>query len=552
MKKFLLFTLTLSLGVSASWAGVDSSTSNASAVLKAPAVYTDEVITEAPAGEVVRGIRSSYSCYYQNSNHYREFENGVVGEYVLGTDSCIYLRAVDYAAAKIGVSTNVNTYLKLEKVDDTTYVAHTPQLIWVDTNGDSPFTAYATRCGFSKKSANSFGYEIETNEDGSYITDVYFTYKDGVLMQNSQETEEMNGELFPKELIGFTSAAGNWIGFGGGCINISQPTSTPTTLPADAQVEEKTLDFDILHVRDKAIDNAAPIKYAKVGNEIYITNPSAGTEQWIKGTINADDNTVTFVPQYLGVDEVNGYAVWFTPATYDKYFEILNEEDGTGDWFRTYTAADKAVFKMEDGKLIPTEDNQALFFSHSFTELLQTGVYANPSVVGYSSEMQTPASVIVTKFEPYDDMWGFGVVGFGIPCRSVDGSYISPDELFFNFYVDDSTEPYLFSTDTYMDMVEDMTNVPYNYNEDFDFKANGVNHTVYFYGEWKKVGIQVLHVRDGETTKSEIVYAGKTTNGVNNVTVAPKEDVVKKYVKDGELRIVRNGVEYNVLGISVK
>lgn len=383
------------------------------------------------------------------------------------------------------------------------------------------------------------------------MTDVFFTLKDGVLKQNNQEIIEMNGEKFPVELIGFTSASGNWIGFGGGCITIAKSTDMPTTLPAEAQVVDKTLDFDILHVRDKVIDNAVRIKYAQVGNEVFISNPSAGTEQWVKGTVDAENNTVTFLPQYLGVDSINGYAVWFTPATYGKVLNIFDEETGSGDWFRTYARAEKSVFKMEDGKLIPTEENQALYFSHSATELLETGVYADPSVTFYSEEMQIPAPVVVTKFEPYDDMWGFGVVGFGIPCRSADGSYINPEELYYNFYVDGSTTPYLFSPNTYIDMMNEMTNVPYNYVEDFDFKVRGVNHTVYFYGEWKKVGIEVLQIRGDEIKRSEIVYAGDTSS-ISDVIANQNETGVRKYVKDGQIRIVRNGVEYNTLGMPVR
>ena len=551
MNKFLLSTFLLPLGMTVCWAGEASNTPvvKSASAQKAPAIYSNTIIDKTPSGEVVNGIRDSYSIYFMDGNNYREFENGVVGEYVIGTDGNVYLRGVDYAATKISAKTN--TYLKLEKVNDTTYVAHTPQLIWVDNvDEDTPFVAYATRVGFVKKSSSSFTYEIQTNQDGSYVTDVFFTLKDGVLKQNNQETVDMNGELFPTELIGFTSASGNWIGFGGGCITITKSTSQPTTLPADAQVVEKTLDFDILHVRDKVINNAVRVKYAQVGNEVFISNPSAGTEQWFKGTIHSD-NTVTFLPQFLGVDSINGYAVWFTPATYDKVLNVLDDETGAGDWFRSYAAAEKCVFKMEDGLLVPTEANQALYFSHSPSQLLETGVYADPSVTFYSAEMQTPAPVVVTKFEAYDDMWGFGVVGFGIPCRSVDGSYINPDELYYNFYVDDSTTPYLFSEETYIDMKGEMTNVPYNYVEDFDFKVRGVNHTVYFYGDWKKIGIEVLQIRDGEIKRSEIVYAGGN-NSVNDIVAGQQTSDVRKYVKDGQLRIVRDGVEYNVLGVPVK
>lgn len=453
------------------------------------------------------------------------------------------------------ISKQTDTYLKLEKVDETTYVAHTPQLIWVDeVSGGTPFTAYATRVLFSQKSATSFGYEVQQNPDGTYDTDVYFTLENGVLKQKNQNTVEMNEEIFAEELIGFTNSTGGWIGFGDGCITIFKPEEAATSLPKDANVNEKSLDYTLLHVRDKVLPTAALIKYAEVGDELYISNPSAKTEQWVKGAIDRANGTVTFEPQYLGIDPEIGFAVWFIPASYDKYIEIFDDETGYGDWFRNYTKEDKLVLKYSDGKISPSEDNQAMFFSHSPEQLLMTGVFADPTIIGYKNESLKPAPVVFTKYEEYDDLWGFGVVGFAIPCMDTEGYYINPEELYYTVYPDDSTEPYLFSPDVYVDMeVPAMTDVPYNYIEDFDFKVNGVNHTVYFYHEWNKVGIQVLQKHDGVITKSDIVYSnsGSGIEQVSNNENVSGESTYK-CIENGEIIIVRNGNRYNTFGMPVK
>lgn len=140
MNKSLLFTLLLSLGTSVCWAGeaVNAPVMKSASVQKAPAIVSNTLIDKTPAGEVVNGIRDSYSIYFKDGNNYREFESGVIGEYVIGADENVYLRGVDYAAAQISAKTN--TYLKLDKVNDTTFVAHTPQLIWVDNSGDDDDT----------------------------------------------------------------------------------------------------------------------------------------------------------------------------------------------------------------------------------------------------------------------------------------------------------------------------------------------------------------------------------------------------------------------------
>lgn len=517
-------------------------------VMKALPIYSNNLIDKAPEGEVVNGIRDCYSYYYMEGLHMREYQAGVAGEYVMGTDGNVYLRAVCYSAAQ--VSPKCDTYLKLEKVDDTTYVAHTPQLIWVDETEDaaSPFTAYATRVVFSQKSATSFGYEVQQNPDNTYGTDIYFTLQDGKLMQKNMNTTEMNGEIFPEELIGFTTSTGGWIGFGDGCLEIYQPEESPTVLPEGAVVEEKSLDYSLLHVRDVEIDNATLLKYSESGDEIYVSNPSAKTEQWIKGTIDREKGTATFLSQYLGLDTESGYAVWFIPAEYDKYFEPFDEEAGSGEWFRNYTAADKLVLGYKDG-ILTSQKGQAMYFSHSPETLLLTGVYADPCIRAYESKSTVPAPVKFTKYEPLHEFWGFGVIGFAIPSMDKDGNYINPDELYYNVFPDDSTVPFVFTPEDYYDMqVDEMTDVPYGYFEDFDFRVSGVNHTVYFYHDWKRVGVQVIQKHDGKETRSDIVYSDNSS-GAASVAVGDKDNRrIYKYIDNGEVIIVRDGVEYNVLG----
>ncbi len=521
---------------------------NASDVMKALPIYSNDLIDKAPEGETVTGVRNSYSCYMQSGVSFRDFEEGVLGEYVIGTDGNIYLKGVSYSAAQISADTD--TYLKLEKVDETTYVAHTPQLIWVDnSNEGSPFTAYATRVVFSQKSATSLGYEIQQNPDGSYETDVFFTLKDGKLMQKNMNTTEMNEEVFPEELIGFTTSTGGWIGFGGGCINIYQPSETPAAPPADARTEEKSISYNLLHVRDIELQNAALLKYAEVGDDIYISNPSAKSEQWLKGTLDRINGTATFKSQYLGLDVESGFAVWFIPAEYDKYKEVFDDETGAGDWYRNYTAIDEMVLSYKDGAL-EGKNGQALCFSHSPESILPTGVYAAPRIVDYVTEQAKPAPAKFTKYEPMDDMWGFGVIGFGIPSMDINGVYINSDELYYNVYPDNSTEPFVFTPEDYVDMtVDSMTDVPYGYFEDFDFKVSGINHTVYFYHNWEKVGVQVIHKHNGKETRSDIVYSDNNTAGVQQVdTVNGENHRTYKYVENGEFVIVCDGIRYNIMG----
>lgn len=553
MKKTVLMTLVMLLtaAISPATERKNIPTKGSAPIMKALPIYSNTLIDEAPAGETVSGIRDCYSQHMISGVSFRDKETGVIGEYVIGDDGNIYLKAPCYSAAKIDPE-HLNTYLKLEKVDETTYVAHTPQLIWVDNSGDSPFTAYATRVVFSQKSATSFGYEVQQGEDGAYDTDIYFTLEDGKLMQSNMNTIEMNEEIFAEELIGFTTSTGGWIGFGDGCVQIYSPTEDATALPEGAETSEKSLAYTLLHVRDIELDNAALMKYAEVGDDIYLSNPSAKTEQWIKGTIDREKGTATFSKQFLGLDAESGYAIWFIPAIYEKYFELITEETGFGEWFRTYSPTDKLVLKYNN-RVLTSDKGQAMYFSHSPEELLLTEVYADPSVKGYEAKSTTPAPVKFTKFESYDDLWGFAVIGFAIPSMNTEGEYIRTDELYYNVFADDNKEPFVFTPADYIDMkVDSMTDVPYGYFEDFDFKVSGINHTVYLYHDWKKVGVQVIQKHDGQETRSAIVYAGDT-GAVDSIDADwDKSSRVRKHIENGNVIIERDGVKYNVLGIPVK
>lgn len=544
-KKFYLATIMLSFLATTSIATSTAPTlvMEAPSVMKALPIYSNTLIDEAPAGQKVSTVRDCYSMMFKGGDSYRDFEKGVIGEYVMGEDGCIYIRKACYMAG-------IDTYLKLDKVDETTYVAHTPQLIWVDELADgSLFTAYATRVVFTQKSATSFGYEVQQTPEGSYDTDVYFSFENGNLRQMNMNTTEMNEEIFPEELIGFTTSTGGWIGFGDGCMNFFQPESTPTSLPTGVTGTDKSLDYNVLHVRDIPIPNATLIKYAENGDDVYLSNPSSNSEQWIQGTIDRKAGKAVFKSQFLGMDVEGGYAVWFIPATFTKFKEVFDEEEDWGDWFRKYEAAEQLEFDFENGNLSLPE-GYAMFFSHDSQELLETGVFAEPAVRGFTSPAK-PSPVVFTKFEEYEDIFGFGVMGFGIPCMDVDGNYIPSDELYYIVFPDDSSKPYEFTPEDYIDMtVDSMTEVPYQYYEDFDFKVNGVNHTVYFYHDWKKAGVQVIRkTADGEM-RSDIVYSNGNSS-VKDILDVAAHPGVRKYVENNRIVIERGGKKYDIHGMEI-
>lgn len=94
-KRIYLLATILSAAVLTGWSGTKNVPAmEHSQVMKALPIYSNTLIDEAPEGEKVTGVRDCYSSYFLNGNFERGFENGVLGEYVIGTDGNIYLRAV--------------------------------------------------------------------------------------------------------------------------------------------------------------------------------------------------------------------------------------------------------------------------------------------------------------------------------------------------------------------------------------------------------------------------------------------------------------------------
>lgn len=519
--------------------------------------YTTEVIDEAPAGETVTGLsRDGWSCHFKNGNVNIENVEGALGEYVIGEDGKIYLR---YACASI--SYYLDTYLMLEPVDETTYVAHTPQLIWLEENEDgSLFTAYATRLVHEKRGSNSYTYSLDTEGDDAN-TDIFFTLENGALIQKDQETIEMNGELMPHELIGFTTSTGGWIGFGDGLVTLSRPGEAITALPEGAVAKDMSISFSTLYFSGDRCDDALPTKGAEVGDDLYLLTPGVKEETWIKGKIDRDKGTVTFPTQYLGPNPALNCVTWLRPATFEDIEEPWIEGSDYMEWHSKYTPSEALVFSYADGQLT-SEGNQALYISRAADSLVPVTSYDSPAVKNREGASGTPVAPVILKHSWDGDLFEIGRIVFTIPRMDTEGICIPEDELYYNMYVRGEETPYVFTKDAYPNMETDnITDVPYGFTvareKDYDLVNDiyhdGIFHGVYFYEDLGNIGIQIIRKHDGAETRSDITWLNGRPGTVDNVTdngATAKRD--GKYIENGNLVIYRDGRKYSSQGLPIE
>lgn len=508
-------------------------------------IASDELIDSAPEGTVVSDAqRSGYSYYYSSGTVLGGYNSGFVGEYVIGTDGSIYIK-------NICASLKTNTYLKLDKVDDENYVAHTAQLIYVDNSGSSPYLAFAVRLVYTKVDDNTYSYQVETDADGKSVTDIKFSFKDGVLQQVDQEIIDMNGQKLPHELIGMTNSTGGWIGYGDGAIVIKSSEFVATELPKDAVVKDASFVTCALSSMAGSSHKLARLtKYAEVGDEYYVEIP--GHENaWVKGSIDRSANTVTFKRQYVGINEELECHQWFTPVTYKDEKEIWDDETGYGVWYRNYEVADALVLKYVDGSVVSDETQKVSgAINISSTELQVNEAFSNMIIKPYVFKMAQPAKPTVVMVEEFNGFYGSMLTA--LPNVDVNDVYINPDELSYVVFLGDDTKPYELTPDKYMELTENMTEIPFTYDDDIDIDYMGAFHNLYYYDDFPYVGVQVIYRHDGEELRSEVAWYNHDVSPVKGIVNDIENGRVVKSLENGRMVIVKDGKKYNITGSLIR
>lgn len=108
-----------------------------------------------------------------------------------------------------------------------------------------------------------------------------------------------------------------------------------------------------------------------------------------------------------------------------------------------------------------------------------------------------------------------------------EGKYLNPEKLFYNIYFDG--EKQTLSTSDYQLFKKDMTDIPYEYSDNYDIQYNGDDHKIYFYkSDIKQFGVQLVYTGGNEIHSSDIVYwdiasGAPVTDGISDVNASNSE-----------------------------
>ena len=253
------------------------------------------------------------------------------------------------------------------------------------------------------------------------------------------------------------------------------------------------------------------------GNDIYVGGLSESMpDAWVKGTI--DGNKVTFENgQYMG--------------PYAHYFIYLMNsvtvmDPDYGETLELTEAPMTFDYDATAKKLTPTTDNTWIL-NASLTKVYYLYALSSPAIAYQgAAKPAVPSDPYGLEVDPYDPEYGEGTFYFNLPIVDANGTLLDADCYHYNIFVDG--EIYTLYNDEYVLLdYDELTDIPYNYTEDYDIGISGSSRTLYFFFDGAEtMGVQGVYTVDGVTNKTNIISyvlaTGETTNsaGIDSITDA--------------------------------
>lgn len=466
---------------------------------------TNELVTATPAGTLHNQVVRS-GTYFRNTNadglSFGGY-TGYLGDFV-DADSIIWVKNA-FAEFRNGA------WLRLDRVDEINFVAHTPQAIY-DFGGG--ILLYATRLELSDP---DHVYYSVNNSD----LDFKFTYINGVLSMADDNTLIGNYSA-PKTILGITDLNGQWYGYADAADVFSPMIDVPTTKPASVEASDYVFSHTVCNARTGESDvQRSLLKVAVDGSDVYINNPQTlDSAYWIKGTI--DGNEATFGVQYIGPDSV-GYAhLWLVPATYSNAYY----NDGYGQrHYRNYAVAEVASMSYDPQTgAFSAPTGSALMMNLSPQILHAENSFDDVSLAPFHEVEATPAAPVINKYSEWDNTLRYAELDFNIPSSDVEGNFINPDKLYYNIYVDDPETPFALMNDEYYALtVDQITDIPYAFSNPGAINTDGDSKMMFLYMEGiDSIGVQSIYRGAGVEHRSPIVWHVSSTSGVRDIAAGAR------------------------------
>ncbi len=393
-----------------------------------------------------------------------------------------------------------------------------------------PFSQYATD-GWLKGTKKDDILSFETpqlvmRED--YYGDIYDDY--AMCVKYDEETDwfqpcdDQNYQLRinsdgtmepvdPEVMLGYCAWVNDgwyWQACGDEVTKFTPLTEKPLEVPATAVFDQWWIIQDGF---------ATPISVSFDGDKVYVKGffDEGGMEDAVTmGTFDAATNKVTFKSgQYLGECWAYSSTTYFVAVDYVDY----------GYGYYDFTMLDELVFDYDPEKMTLTTDGSFVISVSKDRVYYITAVF-NPMLKYQNLDEVKVVSLNPPVFEGYypeDIEYGYcAELYFRLSNIDADGQVFDSSNLYWNLIIDD--EVFVFMPDEYLDLSEDMTDVPYDFNDSYDFYSYGGTAGCLIYPEgYDNLGARAVYI-DGDTKVcSDIMWVPGFESALRDVTVGSTE-----------------------------
>ena len=284
-------------------------------------------------------------------------------------------------------------------------------------------------------------------------------------------------------------------------LSASAVNDAPITLPEGVEAQQWVMNYD---------DMARMVNIAIDGNDIYLGNiDDENPDSYVLGTIA--DGKAVFPITYLGESATLEGPAYFVPTVWDtRYLEEIE------DYWTDYFIEETYPFDYDaEGKVLTASNENSCFIVSSDIEVGALGgafshYYYEPTIRYVDPESANAPLAdpeLMTAYPMGDDEFIVDTIEFYIPSVNSEYYPLNTADVYYIFYVDG--EPYTFTTDNYIGLEEDMTEIPYDFCDEINYDIYGMGeyHSVNLYHRgYADVGVKVFyHAPNGELLESALV-----------------------------------------------
>ncbi|WP_449030515.1 hypothetical protein [Prevotella melaninogenica] len=479
-----------------------------------------QIIKDTPKGKLIENLyRSSKSWVKKGWTGVQQGRyEGLVSKIVIGDDGCIYI----YNPLS---GLDSKSWLKLEKQADGKYRAKLPQDILTDDLGgdDDEEESSERTISLIRMISNDDGKSYEPI--GATMNYVDFTWENNKLvMKGMGQKKQIWGAAFNNKWE--RNYGGDW------ALTIEPLKEQLITPPATATKSQYT-------VTSKSDPSPRIVEAMTDNNDIYVKGLFKAEKlanTWVKLT-KQGDKAVMSTNQYLGITKKTDFKKYDSDKSeYHTFAAAFENGEKTAE---NLEFSIDATGKLTTSKILRTSLGRASNDNITGEDYVES--YEGLTLTPYIQKAGKPATPVYYYFTSTPDYsYTFNEIklAFYVKNTDVDGNYLDPEKMYYNVYVNGSTEPFKFkkTESQYRDMHEDeMTNIPFNYQDkrNHDFKVSDNIRILNFYdSSITTAKVVMVYEADGKKYSSEPMVASLTTDGIESANFN-KTTTEKYYTVDG-------------------